>query len=121
VGNGEDGDNNTLCVISLYVDDILIAGCILPIVQRVKDNNYDMKGVIHILKAKYIMYILKSFIQHNISIKDSIEKFFGTEFTSCDTPSDINITLSRNMSPTSEVRKQKMTKIPYRVAEGTVL
>ena len=51
----EDDSDNTIFMITFYVDDILIAGNSLAIVQRVKNQlnaNYDMKdlGVVaHIL------------------------------------------------------------------------
>jgi len=64
----EDDNDNTICIISLYVDDIHIAANSLAIVQRVNnqlDNNYDMKDlgvVIHILGSE-----VKHDVQNGVS------------------------------------------------------
>jgi hypothetical protein len=59
----EDDDDNTICIISLYVDDILIAGNSLAIVQRVKNQlnaNYDMKDL------GVVAHILGCEVQHDV-------------------------------------------------------
>jgi len=89
----EDDDDNTICIISLYVDEILIAGNNLATVQRVKNqlnNNYDMKDlgvVLHILgcEVKYDIHTRVSLLTQYQYTKKAIEKFFGSEVTPCDT------------------------------------
>ena len=125
----EDDDDNTICIISLYVDDILIAGNSLAIVQRVKNQlnaNYDMKdlGVVaHILgcEVQHDVHSGESYLTQYQYTKKAIEKFFGPDLKPSDTPADSTVTLSRNMSPTTEAEKAEMSKIPYREAVGTLL
>ena len=125
----EDDDDKTICIISLYVDDILIAGSSLAIVQRVKNqlnSNYDMKdlGVVaHILgcEVKHDVNTGVSYLTQYQYTKKAIEKFFGPDLKPCDTPADSNVTLSKSMSPTTEEEKAEMSKIPYREAVGTLL
>jgi len=50
----EEDEDKTICIISLYVDDILIAGKSLAIVQTVTNqlnNNYDMKDLVIIISG----------------------------------------------------------------------
>ena len=125
----EDDDDNTICIISLYVDDILIAGNSLAIVQRVKNQlnaNYDMKdlGVVaHILgcEVQHDVHSGETYLTQYQYTKKAIEKFFGPDLKPSDTPADSTVILSRNMSPTTEEEKAEMSKIPYREAVGTLL
>jgi len=125
----EDADDGTICIISLYVDDILIAGNSLAIIQRVKNqlnNQYDMKdlGIVkHILgcEVKHDPYACTSYLTQHQYTKKAIEKFFGTDLTPCDTPADPAVILTKAMSPTTASDKAKMSKIPYREAVGTLL
>jgi len=125
----EVDDNNTNCIISLYVDDIFITGNSLTIVQRVKNqlnNNYDMKdlGVVpHILgcEVKHDVHTVISYLTQYQYTKKAIEKIFGPDLKPSDTPFDSTIILSRSMSPATEQEKVEMTKIPFREAVGTLL
>jgi len=83
----------------------------------------DLGVVIHILgcEVKYDVYTGVSYLTQYQYTKKAIEKFFGSEVTPCDTPSGVNITLSRNMSPTNEDEKAEMTDIPYKESVGTLL
>jgi len=71
-----DDNDGTICIISLYVDDLLIAGSSLVIINRVKNqlkNNYDIKelGVVkHILgcEVKHEEYT-GTYILHSLNIQ----------------------------------------------------
>jgi len=117
----EDDDDHTICIISLYVDDILIAGNTLAIVQRVKNqlnNQYDMKdlGVVrHILgcEIKHELHSGTSYLTQYQYTKKAIEKFFGNDLKPCDTPFDSSIILSKSMSPNVIEENEEMQKTPF--------
>ena len=102
-----DDNDGTICIISLYVDDLLIAGSSLAIINRVKNqlkDNYDMKdlGVVkHILgcEVKHEEDTGTSYLTQYQYTKKAIEKFFGTELKPSETPADSNVVLSKSMSP----------------------
>jgi hypothetical protein len=82
-----DEDDGSICIISLYVDDILIAGNSLAIINRVKNqlnNKYDMKDL------GIVKQILRCEVKHEVETgtlyltqyqytKKAIEKFFGPD------------------------------------------
>ena len=125
----EDKDDGTICIISLYVDDLLIAGSSQAIITRVKNQlkeQYDMKdlGVVrHILgcEVKHEEETGTSYLTQFQYTKKAIEKFFGPDLKPCDTPADVNIILSKSMSPKTEEDRAKVKNIPYREAVGTLL
>jgi len=124
-----DDNDGTICIISLYVDDLLIAGSSLAIINRVKNqlkDNYDMKdlGVVkHILgcEVKHEEDTGTSYLTQFQYTKKAIEKFFGSELKPSETPADPNVVLSKSMSPTTDEEREEMKKIPYREAVGTLL
>jgi len=125
----EDEDDGTICIISLYVDDILIAGSSQAIIDRIKNqlnDKYDMKdlGVVrHILgcEVKHEVDTGTSYLTQYQYAKKAVEKFFGPDLKPCDIPCDPLIALSKTMSPTTEEEKAKVSKLPYREAVGTLL
>ena len=125
----EDKDDGTICIISLYVDDLLIAGSSQAIITRVKNRlkeHYDMKdlGVVrHILgcEVKHEEETGTSYLTQFQYTKKAIEKFFGPDLKPCDTPADVNVILSKSMSPKTEEDRAKVKNIPYREAVGTLL
>jgi len=113
----------------LYVDDILIAGSSLAIIQKVKNqlnDQYDMKdiGVVkHILgcEVNHDKHTGTSNLTQYQYAKKAVEKFFGPDLKPSDTPFDSTVILSKSMSPSTDKEKAKMSKIPYREAVGTLL
>jgi len=90
----EEDVDHTICIISPYVEDILVTGNTLAIVQRVKNqlnNQYDMKdlGVLrHLLgcEIKHELHSSISYLTQYQYTKKAIEKFFRNDFKSCVTP-----------------------------------
>jgi len=126
----EEDVDHTICIISLYVDDILIAGNTLAIVQnRLKnqlDNQYDMKdlGVVrHILgcELKHELHSGIPYLTQYQYTKKVVEKFFGNDLKPSDTPFDSSIILSKSVSPNTNDEKEVMQEIPYQEAVGTLL
>jgi len=118
-----------MCLIALYVDDLVIAGSNAAIVNRVKNQlkeNYKMKdlGVInHILgcEARHDEETSTTYLTQYQFAKAAIEKFLPDGTNPCETPSNPTIVLSRDMSPKTPQEKGETSKYPYREAVGTLL
>ena len=125
----EDDDDNTICIISLYVDDLVIAGSSRAIIDRVKrqlSENYEMKdlGVVnHILgcEARHNEETGTTYLSQYQFTKSACDKFFPNDLSPCETPFDSTVVLSKSMSPQSPAEKGEMSNIPYREAVGTLL
>ena len=125
----EDDDDNTICIISLYVDDLVIAGSSRAIIDRVKrqlSENYEMKdlGVVnHILgcEARHNEETGTTYLSQYQFTKSACDMFFPNDLSPCDTPFDSTVVLSKSMSPQSPAEKGEMSNIPYREAVGTLL
>ena len=128
----QDEDDNTICIISLYVDDLVIAASSKAILKRVKaqlNNRFSMKdlGVVHHIlgcEARHDEETGTTYLSQYQFTKAAIEKFFPSTqspLSPIDSPSDVNVTLSRSMSPQTPEERGEMAKIPYREAVGTLL
>ena len=122
--------DNEICIISLYVDDLIIAGSDKRVTNRVKQclsRRYSMKdlgdideilgckvhfdhhlGCVTINQCKYTAGILSKYLE-------------PPEQTWIDTPADSTITLTTEQSPQTEVEKEYMSTIPYREVIGSLL
>jgi len=122
----EDGQ---VCIISLYVDDLVIAGSSREIIDEVKAQlsaYYKMKdlGVVnHILgcEAKHNEETGETYLSQYQYAKSAVEKFLPEEMLKIDTPCDPSVILSKNMSPKSPEEAREMEGVPYREAVGTLL
>ena len=125
----QDEEDNAICILSLYVDDLVIAGSDSAIIDRVKHQlgeKYSMKdlGVVnHILgcEARHDEDTGVTYLSQYQFTKAAIEKFFPGELRECDTPCDPSVTLSRSMGPQSPEERGEIVGVPYREAVGTLL
>jgi len=80
----------------------------------------DLGVVRHILgcEVKHEEETGTSYLTQFQYIKKAIEKFFGPDLKPCETPADVNVILSRSMSPKPEEDNAKVKSIPYREAVG---
>ena len=122
-------EDNTIVLLALYVDDLVIAGSsqeAITMVKRQLNGNYKMKdlGVInHILgcEAKHDESTGTTYLTQYQFTKSAIEKFLPANTNPCENPCNPNIVLSKTMSPESPEEKGEMNNIPYREAVGTLL
>ena len=122
--------NDELCLISLYVDDLIIAGTDTSVTTRVKDNlkrRYSMKDLgnvdeilgcrVHVNHALGIVTMDQRKYTSNI-----LEKYLdSTEQTWLDTPADSSIVLTQDLGPLTEAETISMQTIPYREVIGCLL
>jgi len=83
----------------------------------------DLGAVRHILgcEVKHEEETRTSYLTKFQYTKKTIEKFFGPDLKPCERPADVNVILSKSMSPKTEKDKAKVNNIPYREAIGTLL
>ena len=125
----QDDEDNAICILSLYVDDLVIAGSNIAIINRVKNKlheRYKMKdlGVVnHILgcEARHDEDTGTTYLSQYQFTKSAIEKFFPEDLRECDTPCDPAVTLSRSMTPLVPSETGERAIVPYREAVGTLL
>ena len=119
-----------ICIISLYVDDLVIAASSLQTIQYVKDHLqqfYLMKdlGVIdEILGCKVIInHELECVtIQQSQYTTEIISKFLQLDDHIISTiPADSSLILSESHCPTTDDELHQMKSIPYRQAVGSLL
>ena len=121
--------NETICIIALYVDDLLIAGTTLDTIDRVKQelkDNYEMKdlGRAHHLLGCEVNHDESTgttYLSQYQFTKTAVEKFLSADSEMMDTPCDPSVNLSKTMCPESAQEKGEMQQIPYRQAVGTLL
>ena len=119
-----------ICLISLYVDDLIIAGTDTRVTTRVKEclkRRYSMKdlgnvdeilgcrvhvnhtlGIVTMDQTKYTSNILSKFLE-------------PTEQTWLDTPADSSIILTQDLGPLTEEETISMRTVPYREVIGCLL
>ena len=122
-------EDNTIVLLALYVDDLVIAGSsqeAITMVKRQLNGNYKMKdlGVInHILgcETKHDKLTGTTYITQCQFTKSAIEKFLPPNTNPSENPCNPNIVLSKSMSPVSPKEKGETSNIPYREAVGTLL
>jgi hypothetical protein len=122
----EDG---SICIISLYVDDLVIAGSNSEILTEVKKQlgerykMVDLGVVNHILgcEAQHDEDTGVTYLSQYQYAKKAVAKFLPDDQSPLDTPCDPSITLSKSMSPTTQEERDEMANVPYRQAVGTLL
>ena len=118
-----------ICIISLYVDDLVIAGSNTTIINDVKNKlkeKYTMKdmGIVHHIlgcEAKHDEETGETLLSQYQFAKVAVEKFLPSNELPVDTPCDPNVILSKSMSPQSPEEEGEMEGVPYRQAVGTLL
>jgi len=118
-----------ICIISLYVDDLIIAGSNKEVTNRVKTclkRRYAMKDlgdVDEILgcKVKVNLYLGTITIQQRKYTEDILSKYLDKEITWTDTPAVTKPVLSKLQGPVDESERNTMQNIPYREVIGSLL
>ena len=124
-----DPDDNTICIISLYVDDLLIAGSKIEIINKVKkemNERYEMKDlgrVHHILgcEADHDEDTGNTYLSQYQYTKKAISRFFPEGLKPIDNPCDPSVILSKTMSPQFPSKRGEIESVPYRETVGTLL
>ena len=121
--------NGMFVILSLYVDDILLAGNNLEYVKTVKSwlsKSFDMKDM---GEADYILGVkiqrdrskkILSLSQETY-IKKILERFRMNSCKSMDTPIARGETLSLEMCPKTEKEKEDMSRVLYSSAIGSLM
>jgi len=123
------GNDNEICIISLYVDDLIIAGSTREVTSSVKQrlsNRYSMKDlgeIDEILGCKvHVNKVLGTVTVHQQKYVGSIlDKYLDKDETKAETPADAKIILTLAHGPESDAEKEFMTNIPYREVIGSLL
>ena len=101
--------NETICIIALYVDDLLIAGSTLDTIDRVKQelkDNYEMKdlGRAHHLLGCEVNHDESTgttYLSQYQFTKTAVEKFLSADSEVMDTPCDPSDNFTKTMCPES--------------------
>ena len=121
--------NSSIVIIAVYVDDLIIAGSSLSLVESVKaefHRKYKMKDL---GKLQYVLGVrvdqnpAQKTIQlsQQTYILDMLTKFNMTDCRVVDTPMESKIKLSKSMAPTTPQGRKDMEQYPYREAVGSLL
>ena len=121
--------DNSLCILAIYVDDLIIAASnndILNEVKKLLKNNYiikDLGPINNILGCHVNQNIILGTITMDQSfyIKNILKTFFPDGLNSTEVPMASSTILSLNDSPTTDDEKEQMIKFPYRQAVGSLL
>jgi len=121
--------DDQLCIISLYVDDLIIASSHMSLTERIKSSlssHYKMKDlgrIDEILGCKVHVNLLNGTITMSQKkyLNTALNKFLTPEMSPISTPADPRITLSLTQCPTSPEDIEAMQLIPYRSAVGSLL
>jgi hypothetical protein len=113
--------NNNFIIVSLYVDDILIAGNSKEMIDTTKrwlSSNFEMKDM---GEANYVLGVkiirdratkLLSLTQETY-IKKTLERYHMQDSKPMDTNVDKSLSLSLNICPKTLEEKEKMFKVLY--------
>ena len=116
-------------IIAVYVDDLIIAGSSLRLVESVKSafhRRYKMKdmGVLeYVLGVRVDQQPDKNIIQlsQKTYILDMLTKYDVKDARAVDTPMSSNVRLTKGMCPTTSQGRLDMEKYLYREAVGSLL
>jgi hypothetical protein len=121
--------NNSFIILSLYVDDILIAGNNKEMIETTKrwlSLNFEMKNM---GEANYVLSVkvirdrtkkLLGLIQESY-IKKILEHYHMQDSKSIDIYIDKSLSLSCDMCPKTLEEKEKMFKVPYASVVGSLM
>ena len=116
-------------ILSLYVDDILLAGNDVEMIVATKEwlfSNFEMKDmgeVDYILGVKIFRDCSKKILglSQQTYIKKVLERFQMSDCKPIDTPIAKNESLSQNMCPKTQDEQEKMARVPYANAIGSLM
>ena len=121
--------NNGFVILSLYVDDILLAGNnkeMIDIAKRWLSSNFEMKDMgeaSYVLGVKIVRDRAKRLLglSQETYIKRMLERYHMQDSKLMDTLVDKNLSLNRDMCPKTLEEKEKMSKVPYASAIGSLM
>ena len=122
-------DKDKFIILSLYVDDILIAGNDKEFVKHIKEwlsSNFEMKDMgeaAYILGVKISRNRSKNLLSlsHESYIKKILERFQMHACKPIDTPITKTEALSHRLCPETPLEKEQMKKVPYANAVGSLM
>jgi hypothetical protein len=121
--------NNSFIILFLYVDDILIARNSKEMIDTAKkwlSSNFEMKDMgeaSYVLGVKIIRDRSKRFLglTQETYIKKMLERYHMQDSKPIDTPVDKSLSLSCDMCPKTLEEKEKMSRVPYASAVGSLM
>jgi len=121
--------NNSFIILSLYVDDILIAGNSKEMIDTTKKwltSNFEMKDMgeaSYVLGVKIIRDRAKRLLglTQETYIKKMLERYHMQDSRPMDTPVDKSLSLSCDMCPKTLEEKEKMSRVPYASVVGSLM
>jgi hypothetical protein len=121
--------NNSFIILTLYVDDILIARNNKEMIDTTKrwlSSNFEMKDMSdasYVLGVKIIRDRAKRLLglTQETYIKKMLECYHMQDSKPMDTPVDKILSLSCDMCPKTLEEKKKMSRIPYASAIGSLM
>lgn len=121
--------NDNFIIILLYVDDMLIVGNDINMIDKLKKDlskSFDMKDLgltQHILGLKIVRdrKAKKLWLSQESYIEQVLERFNMKEAKPVSTPLTNHFKLSSSLSPTSKEEKKDMAYVPYSSAVGSLM
>lgn len=121
--------NDNFIIILLYVDDMLIVGNDINMIDKLKKDlskSFDMKDLgltQHILELKIVRdtKAKKLWLSQESYIEQVLERFNMKEAKPVSTPLANHFKLSSSLSPTSKEEKKDMASVPYSSAVGSLM
>ena len=113
--------NNHFIILSLYVDDILIAGNdkkLIDVTKKWLSSNFEMKDMgeaSYVLGVKILRDRSKRLLglSQETYIKKMLQRYHMHDCKLMDTLVERNLSLSLDMCPKSPEEKEQMSKVPY--------
>ena len=121
--------NNGFVILSLYVDDILLAGNSKEMFDTIKkwlSSNFEMKDMgeaNYVLGVKIVRDRAKRLLglSQETYIKRILERYHMQDSKPMDTPINKSLSLSCDMCSKTLEKKKKMSKVPYASAFGSLM
>ena len=121
--------NSGFVILSLYVDDILLAGNSKEMIDTAKrwlSSNFEMKDMgeaSYVLGVKIVRDRAKRLLglSQETYIKRMLERYHMQDRKLMDTLVDKSLSLSHDMCPKTLEEKERMSKVPYASAVGSLM
>ena len=121
--------NNNFIILSLYVDDILIAGnynTFIDVTKKSLSSNFEMKDMreaSYVLGVKILRDRSKRLLglSQEMYIKKMLKRYHMHDCKPMDTPIERNLNLSLDICPKLPEEKEQMSKVPYSSAIGSLI
>jgi len=121
--------NNSFIILSLYANDILIAGNSKEMIDTTKkwlSSNFEMKDMgkaSYVLGVKIIRDRAKRLLglTQETYIKKMLERYHMQDSKPMDTPVDKSLSLSCDMCPKTLEEQEKTSRVPYASVVGSLM